>query len=362
MVAASIGVVIAPTQGLAAPRVPPAFRIAPYTAASIPEATALARSPSGTLYVTTQRGVVRSIARPGARPRLFVRGLRDSTLGVTFLRGRVYVSDLGRVVAIPDAAGDGVPDGPARVILGGLPTGRHQNDAVVSGPGGRLFLGVGSTCDACRERHPWSGTILSFRPDGGDVRVVARGLRNPYGLAFDAAGRLWATDEGRDEPDGVPEELNRIVPGGRYGWPDCWGRGGGRRCAGTRPATVTYEPHSAVTGLSFAAGRWGAAYRGNAFIAHWGTYRGRRHGRYVTRTRLTPRGPVVSRFVTGLDHPIATLFEPGGALLVADYGTGRIWRVTRRALPRARPARASWFGCGVWEPIRTATLWPCTSR
>jgi len=93
---------------------------------------------------------------------------------------------------------------------------------------------------------------------------------------------------------------------------------------------VTYEPHSAVTGLAFAGSRWGAAYRGNVFIAHWGTYVGRRHGRYVSRTRLTPRGPVVTRFVTGLEHPIATAFEPGGALLVADYGTGRIWRVTRR--------------------------------
>jgi len=330
LVAVSIGVVTAPTHGLAAPWVPPAFRVQAHTAAAVPEATALARSPRGTLYVSTKGGDVWSIARRGAGPRRFARGLRDSTLGVAFHRGRVYVSDLGRVVAIPDAAGDGAADGPARVVLGGMPTGRHQNDAVVAGPDGRLYLGVGSTCDACRERHPWSGTILSFRPHGGDVHVVARGLRNPYGLAFDAGGRLWATDEGRDAPEGVPEELNRIGYGGRYGWPGCWGRGGGRACGGTRPATVTYEPHSAVTGLAFAGGRWGAAYRGNAFIAHWGTYVGRRHGRYVTRTRLTPRGPVVTRFVTGLEHPIATLFEPGGALLVADYGTGRIWRVTRR--------------------------------
>ncbi len=338
MVVTSIGAVTPPSSAAQTPRVPPAFRVAAYTAVPVPEVTALARSPRGTLYVSTKDGQVRSIARPGARPRRFVAGLRDSTLGVAFLHGTVYVSDLGRVVAVPDAAGDGVADGPARVVLGGLPTGRHQNDAVVPGPDGRLYLGVGSTCDACRERHPWSGTVLSFRPDGGDVQIVARGLRNPYGVAFDGTGRLWATDEGRDRPEGVPEELNRIVFGGRYGWPDCWGRGGGRSCGGTRPATVTYEPHSAVTGLAFAGARWGAAYRGNVFIAHWGTYVGRRHGRYVSRTRLTRRGPVVTRFMTGLDHPIATLFEPAGALLVADYGTGRIWRVTRRQAGRGRAA------------------------
>jgi glucose/arabinose dehydrogenase len=111
---------------------------------------------------------------------------------------------------------------------------------------------------------------------------------------------------------------------------------------------VTYEPHSAVTGLAF-AGALGRAYRGNVFIAHWGTYVGRRHGRYVSRTRLTPRGPVVTRFVTGLEHPIATAFEPGGALLVADYGTGasgasRAGAAESRSVTPARPAFGNCVG------------------
>lgn len=41
------------------------------------------------------------------------------------------------------------------------------------------------------------------------------GLRNPYGLAFDDAGRLWETEMG---PMGG-DELNLIEPGRNYGWP-----------------------------------------------------------------------------------------------------------------------------------------------
>lgn len=41
------------------------------------------------------------------------------------------------------------------------------------------------------------------------------GHRNPYGLAFDARGRLWETEMG---PRGG-DELNLIMPGKNYGWP-----------------------------------------------------------------------------------------------------------------------------------------------
>ena len=46
--------------------------------------------------------------------------------------------------------------------------------------------------------------------------TFSSGHRNPYGLAFDAAGRLWETEMG---PQGG-DELNLILPGRNYGWPN----------------------------------------------------------------------------------------------------------------------------------------------
>ena len=50
----------------------------------------------------------------------------------------------------------------------------------------------------------WLGTIWSY------------GHRNPQGLVFDERGELWMTEHG---PRGG-DELNRVVRGGNYGWPE----------------------------------------------------------------------------------------------------------------------------------------------
>lgn len=55
----------------------------------------------------------------------------------------------------------------------------------------------------------WPGPNLT------PAETWSSGHRNPYGLAFDADGRLWETEMG---PRGG-DELNVILPGKNYGWP-----------------------------------------------------------------------------------------------------------------------------------------------
>ena len=157
----------------AASDVPPGYTVTTL-ATGLEHPTALAFGPDRRLYVAQDGGTIVRIER--GRPRIFARRL-VVPLGLLWRGRTLYVSQQGRV----DALG---PGGRRRTVLSGLPYGRHQQDAIVAAPDGRLYLGSGSTCDVCRERDRRSATILSFRPDGSDLSVVATCLRNPYGLAF----------------------------------------------------------------------------------------------------------------------------------------------------------------------------------
>ena len=59
------------------------------------------------------------------------------------------------------------------------------------------------------------GKLIRVEIETGHTEVLARGLRNPQGLTRDAAGHLWETEHG---PQGG-DELNVLVAGGNYGWP-----------------------------------------------------------------------------------------------------------------------------------------------
>jgi len=83
------------------------------------------------------------------------------------------------------------------------------------------------------------GTILArnWRP-GPALGVFVTGLRNGEGISFDSAGRIWATQHGRDQLGqnwpklytlkqnaNLPaEELVQLRHGSDFGWPECGDR------------------------------------------------------------------------------------------------------------------------------------------
>src|SRR4051794_30533285 len=130
-------------------------------AEGIPNPSNLAFDGRGRLW-STSAGVQAAAAdgvwfvpRRGARPRQVVSGL-FSALGLTWYRHELYVSHIvphatfaprhtGRVVAY--SGFDGRRFARSRVVVDGLPAARHRPDSIVPGPGGRLYLGLGSESD-----------------------------------------------------------------------------------------------------------------------------------------------------------------------------------------------------------------------
>ena len=316
--------------------VPRGFRAEVY-AKGLEHPTAMAFGPDGRLYVTEDVGNVVRV-RPGTTSPRMVAGGFNVPLGLVWLGRRLVVSQQGGLVRLRlrDRRLIG-----RTVLVSGLPFGEHQQDNVVV-RSGRLYFGSGSTCDACVETDPRSAAVLSVLPDGTNLRIVSRGLRNPYGLAVEpGTNRLFVSVNGRDDlGGGEPAESVVVARHGRdFGWPGCWPSFAPRTldgdCNGVTPPVAYLEPHSSAAGIAFYTGSsFPSGYRGDLFIALWGQYYSHDHGRRVVRLKLGPDGVVRERpFVRGLPHPLALAVDSRGALLVADWQRGAILRIQAKGAP-----------------------------
>lgn len=116
--------------------------------------------------------------------------------------------------------------GEPELVFSGIVKARsHNGGRIKFGPDGMLYVTTGDATEVelSQDLASVSGKILRMTPTGavpGDnpfagSYVYSFGHRNPQGLAWDDEGQLWASEFGQETWD----ELNRIVPGGNYGWP-----------------------------------------------------------------------------------------------------------------------------------------------
>lgn len=144
----------------------------------------------------------------------------------------------------------------AKLTLGGTPvpivtgiphSGQRDGGALAFGPDGYLYAGTGDAeaPDSSQNAGSLAGKILRMAVDGkpapgnpAGTLVYASGLRNVQGLAWDQAGRLYATDFGQDKFD----EINLIQAGGNYGWPSAEGPATG---GGSTNPLATFPPAQA---------------------------------------------------------------------------------------------------------------------
>ena len=336
-------------------RLPPGFRLDTF-ASGLGSPRFLAVSPSGDIFVSVpSRGQVVALPDRTGRGRadqvvVYASGL-NRPHGLAFFQGFLYVAETDAVVRFPYRPGE-LAGGKPEAVVRDLPSGGgHWTRTIAFGPDGKMYLSVGSSCNACEERDPRRAAILQFNPDGTRERIFARGIRNAVGITFQPqTGELWATNNGRDWlGDNLPPETILIVKdGAHFGWPYCYGRrvpdpdhGRPDFCKTTALPAVEIQAHSAPLGLVFyTGGMFPREFRGDLFVGLHGSWnRSEPTGYKVIRIPMQDGKPAAPQdFATGWlqgshaqGRPVDVITGKDGALYVSDDRAGVIHRISYSA-------------------------------
>jgi len=318
--------------------------------------------------------------------------------GIALYNGALFAETNDRIVRYALPPGAIAPTGAPEVVVSGLPlTGDHPMHPFKIDAQGALYVDLGSATNACQRqnripnspgiqpcteletragiwRYDANRTGQQFSP----AERFATGLRNGEGIAFDSAGRIFATQHGRDQlrenwsalytaeqgENEPAEELVQLERGADFGWPYCYfdlsqqklvlapeyGGDGGKAiglCAGKRAPVAAFPAHWAPNDLAIYDGQqFPAPYRGGAFIAFHGSWNRAPspQGGYNVVFQPLADGKATGNYVVFADGFAGASKEPGraahrpsglavgpdGALYVSDDQRGRIWRIVFR--------------------------------
>ena len=141
--------------------------------------------------------------------------------------------------------------------------GWHLTRTIAFAPSGKMYVSVGSSCNACDEKEAVRATVLEMDADGKNQRTFAKGLRNVVDLKW-VGNSFFATNQGSDhlglqKPD---ETFYALKDGADYGWASCYSSNGRiardttksnrlKSCANV-PAPYSFFPaHASALGFDY---------------------------------------------------------------------------------------------------------------
>ena len=332
-------------------------------------------SPDNRLFITdmfnktdNQRGVVYILDQFDPKTRQFKKitkymtGLHNPN-SVAFYKDRdgtdwFYLALTDRLVRYRYEAGKDAPSGEPQVLatfpaygLAYKYGGWHLTRTVVVGGDEKIYVAVGSSCNACEEKEEVRASILQMNPDGTDQKYIARGLRNAVGLRW-VNGKLYATNMGSDHlGDNRPSDTFYALEKSEthYGWPYCFQadariypdpkfnpRGSKFSCRKVPAALTPFPAHSSPLGLEYFDAENFSALDGSFLVAlHGSTKKRLGHGYRVVK--VSASSGAMTDFITGfLEGTIihgrpADVFSFGkDAFLLTDDYSGVVYYVYLR--------------------------------
>ncbi|UYZ64773.1 PQQ-dependent sugar dehydrogenase [Hymenobacter weizhouensis] len=342
-------------------KVPAGFTVSKF-AEKVGKPRMLVVAPNGDVYFSDRdQGTVtllRDTNRDGRADQTVEVARRPDLHGLALQGNRLYLTSIRELYAA-DIKADGTL-GELKTIYQDLPdAGQHPNRTMHFGPDGKLYLSIGSTCNACDERNKEQATLLQVNLDGSGRRVWAKGLRNTIGFGWHPRTQaLYGFDHGIDwlGDEDQREELNQLREGADYGWPYVYADGKipphpqpanetpQQYAAKTAKPVQLYDAHAAPLDMLFYTGsQFPQAYRHDAFVTMHGSWnRAQPSGYKVVRVRFNEQGQPTGfeDFLTGflVDNNKAQFGRvcglaqhTDGSLLITDDSNGIIYRVAYAA-------------------------------
>jgi glucose/arabinose dehydrogenase len=186
------------------------------------------------------------------------------------------------------------------------------------GADGRLYAGVdlGVVNDHSPASAPFAFDVLSFNAAGKDLKVVARGLRQPFQLAFPAGSSSpFVSDLGQDLPAGIapPDYVVRVHKGDNYGFPKCnWLVKSA--CRGFTKPFKFLPPHASPMGLGIIGNR--------LYMALFGAG----PNSFAEVVSMPLSGGALRTVLSGFAAPIVALNTDAGSVYVGETN-GLVFRV-----------------------------------
>ena len=332
---------------------PPGFKVEVYQS-GILDARGLRRGDKGTVFVSSLfvAGKIYAVTgEAGKRVTKTILSGLELPNGIEFNKGSLYVATPKQITRY-DNIEDNLDKPPAPVTIydklpGDVP---HGWKFIKFGPDGKLYVPVGAPCNICEPDPAKYAQIFRIKPDGSDMEIVARGVRNTVGFDFHPRTKeLWFTDNQRDwlSEDMPLDELNRVANPGKdhFGYPYCHSGmmtdpefGWGKSCNDYVKPAALLGAHAAPLGMRFYTGTmFPAKYRNAIFIARHGPWNRTQKYADVSVAYIDAANKVTSvePFLTGwvknntyLGRPVDVLVMADGSLLVSDDHAGAIYRVS----------------------------------